>query len=281
LRPLPASEVHLWYRLTGPSGTGLAICQGSGLLGGDERERLAALRRPEDRRDYLAAHLLLRTTLSRYAPVAPGAWRLDHDRRGKPRAPQAPWIEFNLTHTNGLVACALARRTVGLDAEWLGQDLDAALAAEFLTPAELTSLTGLPTASRARRLLTLWTLKEAYAKALGLGLALPMQGFGVHLSPHRPPRLRCLPRDARAERAWTFFALNDLSPAHRVALVVRRPAQGPVRLVLHRVRSGPAGYVRPTPLPRPLSLGEGRNSPLGFQPVAVSAPVTAHGDFDV
>jgi 4'-phosphopantetheinyl transferase len=146
-----------------------------GELCAQERERARRLMFDEDRVSYLAAHHLLRTMLSQELGVAPSAIVLRAGAGGRPElaVPAAP-ISFNISHTRGMVGCALsAQATVGIDVEWdrpIG-DVDA-LARSVMGPGELARLRAVAPGERRRAFLRAWTAKEAYAKALGLGLSL-------------------------------------------------------------------------------------------------------------
>lgn len=158
-------------------------------LSARERGRAARFHFSADRNRYVAGRVMLRDLCSRYVGGSPDAWVLERDAYGRPDfadrlSGNAPDLWFNISHTAGAVGCVFARRPeVGLDIEAADVDrrnLDG-VAAKALTPAETEWLARQPrdAAGRKRALLDLWTLKEAYAKARGLGLALPLDGFSV------------------------------------------------------------------------------------------------------
>lgn len=181
LLPLPDDEVHLWYVHTDRVAADLLdVLQAT--LGADEVERWQRFAHPEGRRQYLVSHGLVRVVLSHYADVAPSAWRFVRNGHGKPEvaAPHhARALSFNLTHTRGLAACVVARqREVGVDAEdWerQGRAVSDGLIRRCLSPAELACFQTLPPAERQRGFFDYWTLKEAYLKARGFGLSLPIE----------------------------------------------------------------------------------------------------------
>src|SRR5207244_10970206 len=121
-------DVHIWFRQTAsPSAAVLRAARAT--LSSDERAHCDRLRQPEDRRDYAFAHHLLRTSLSRYHPVLPVDWEFDANGFGKPclrpssALPHPP--SFNLSHTRGVVACAIATALpVGVDVERLDRPID-------------------------------------------------------------------------------------------------------------------------------------------------------------
>lgn len=209
--------MHVWTRAT----TALPDRYRSVL---SQAERATAARRAGDRVEYVAAHGLLRTALSWCVPdVPPQDWQFIASPNGRPEItePRAySWIRFNISHTGGLVACVVAAGTdCGIDVEALRPHADiAALARRVLTArerAEFGELTGLPDAVRTRRFLQHWVLKEAYAKARGLGLRLPFDECGFLLGPG--PLRTELPD---APQNWRFQRWQP-TPFHVAALALR------------------------------------------------------------
>lgn len=148
------------------------------VLSDEERHRGSRLVHEADRRAYLAAHHLLRITLAPFLGLAPDALVLTRGHGGRPElaGPLGAEVSFNLSHTRGLVACAISvDGVVGVDVEVVRDlpDVDA-LARSALTPVELRELEGVPPVERSRAFLRRWTVKEAYAKATGHGLGLPL-----------------------------------------------------------------------------------------------------------
>jgi 4'-phosphopantetheinyl transferase len=146
-------------------------------LDGSERSRAAAFVREADRRTYVAAHGLLRLALSWALPsVDPAAWRFRATGYGKPElADGRSGIRFSLSHCPTYAAVALSDQgECGVDAECAERsgDLDS-LAESVLSPRELAWFRAAAGHRRRWAFLRCWTLKEAYAKAVGLGLRLP------------------------------------------------------------------------------------------------------------
>jgi 4'-phosphopantetheinyl transferase len=152
-------------------------------LSDEERQRAARLVFEEDRRAYIAAHHLLRVTLAPLLGRAPEAIEMYAGHGGRPElsGPAATEVSFNLSHTRGLVACAVSFETVvGVDVELVRELPDvAALARSTLTTAEIHELDRIPPAERSRAFLRRWTIKEAYAKATGHGLGLPITAISL------------------------------------------------------------------------------------------------------
>jgi 4'-phosphopantetheinyl transferase len=205
------------------------------LLTPDEHERMARLIFDRDRQRFLLTRALVRTMLSRYAPVAPADWRFIANVHGRPeiagRRADVPDLRFNISHTDGLVACAVTiGREVGVDVEHVGRRLIHDVATRFFAPREVADLRALPETEQARAFFDYWTLKEAYIKARGFGLALPLADFAFHLSPERTPAISFEPALPDDPASWQFTQ-DWPTPTHRLGLAVRRTGDDlPVRI---------------------------------------------------
>jgi len=203
------------------------------ILSQAERERAARIRAAPARDVFVLAHALARAALARAAGVPADAIALRAGARGKPEVAgpaSALALRFNLSHTDGLAAFALARdAAVGVDVETRAREIDAlALAARFFAPAETAALRALDPAPRRERFLALWTLKEALLKALGVGIA----GGLAHVAfdpASDPPRL--LPGALAGDPARWQLALLAPTPQHLLALAVERAPGAPDRIV--------------------------------------------------
>jgi 4'-phosphopantetheinyl transferase len=221
---LGPTDVHVRYRLTDTS-TPADLDDAAGLLSSDERDRRDRFVFPEDRRDYCLAHALVRRLVGACAGVAPGALTFDVDARGKPspapRAGEPSDLQFNLSHTRGLVACAMARGAdVGVDVERIGRDIDdGEIARRFFSPAERRELEACGAGERARRFIDLWTLKEACLKATGAGLSESLDAFSFAF----PGEHGLAFTGPSGGGAWRF-ALFAPTPMTRLAVAVRSRA---------------------------------------------------------
>lgn len=198
------------------------------LLAPDEVARWQRIHRPAGRRDYLVARALVRCALSAHTPIPPRAWRFHRAPGGKPEV-DAPAVRlrFSLTHTAGLVACLVAPVDAGVDAEALHRPLDVmALARRHLSAVEVRDLADFPRAYRKERFLQLWTLKEAYLKARGLGLTGGLGALSVLISAGEPVETRMEDDDPRQ---WQL-GFVPASDRHVVAYALRGTGV-PVRAV--------------------------------------------------
>lgn len=204
--------VRIWSldldRLTADGWDGL-----ESVLDATERARAQQFRFAPDRQSYVAAHGLLRHALSRLTGHLPETWRFAAGPHGKPHLADPPpgcRLRFSISHTRGMAAVAVAQgMEVGVDVEAADRaGLDLALAERFFAPEEAAGLRAIHDARRAREhFIALWTLKEAFVKALGTGLAQPLDSFAFHgLAPPRltlhDPRLG----PPQAWRCWTGIA---------------------------------------------------------------------------
>jgi 4'-phosphopantetheinyl transferase len=201
-------------------------------LSDDEREQHGRFRFPEDARDYAAAHELLRTALSAWPESVgsrqsdlcsrPSDWRFVRDARGKPALAggSGPLPSFSLTHTSGMVACAIAPPgvAVGVDVEPSDRNVDTLrLASRVFAPSEIAALAALDDRTRRMRFFDLWTLKEAVVKALGLAVpaSLPSVAFEIAEGGREGEIRYTGPLAGGAP--WTF-ALFSPAPGYRLAV---------------------------------------------------------------
>ena len=193
------------------------------LLSEDERARWQTFRFGRHRREYLTTRALVRTALSHHHPLAPEAWRFQSNAYGKPTAEPECGLLFNLSNSPGLVVCLIAHGAeVGVDVEpYERAEKIAGLAPEVFSPLEMAQFEALRGREKLERALSLWTLKEAYVKARGMGLSLPMNkasflfGGADRIRLELDPSLRDEP-----ERRWQFCLLDQ--DRHRIALMAER-----------------------------------------------------------
>ena len=135
-----------------------------------------------------------------------------------------PPLSFNLSHTHGLVACAITSGSdVGVDVESIGRDVTDGVAERFFSERENADLRQCATAAlRARRFIELWTLKEAYVKAIGKGLSHSLNS--IVFDPSDRESIRFLPPSDVEENSWRF-ALCAPTDAHCLAVAVRHDPQ--------------------------------------------------------
>ena len=211
----------------------------------DESERAGRFHFQRDRDRFIVAHGALRDILGRYLRVEPRRVRFCYSPHGKPAcaigmapsairmapsaigmapsairmAPSAigggrdtGGLRFNLAHSHKLALCAVTwGREVGIDLEYARADLaDERIAERFFSTQEVAALRALPKDVRLQAFFNCWTRKEAYVKARGEGLSMPLDQFDVSLVPGEPAALVSTPTDPQEVSRWT---LQEISPA--------------------------------------------------------------------
>ena len=205
------------------------------LLSTDEHERMARFVFERDRRAFLLTRALVRTMLSRYAPIPPAGWTFIANAHGRPelldRPSGVPDLRFNISHTDGLIACAVTiGREVGVDVEHINRLVTHDVAGRHFAPGEVADLRRLPDEEQRRVFFDYWTLKEAYIKARGFGLALPLGDFAFTLNPPQAPAITFAPSLEDDPATWQFLQ-GWPTPHHRLGLAVRREGHDlPVRI---------------------------------------------------
>jgi 4'-phosphopantetheinyl transferase len=203
----------------------------------DERARWKRFRRDEWRHEFLVTRALVRTVLSQYTGVPPDRWRFTVNRHGRPEISEPhgiPPLRFNLSHTQGLIACLVAlEREVGVDVEHTGRGGRLlAIAERYFAPAEREALRELPEAERRERFFEYWTLKESFIKAVGVGVSFGLSRFAFELDPIRIAFAEGVADDPGS---WQF-TLRRLGADHVVATSIRR--QGGRDLELRHLEMG-------------------------------------------
>jgi 4'-phosphopantetheinyl transferase len=160
------------------------------LLNAEERQQQQRYIPPAKRHEYLVTRVLVRSVLGEALGIAPAALQFVHNEWGRPAlAPGSSSVplHFNISHTEGLVVCLVSTTPEGgVDTELLSRAPRLlALAPNVFAPKELSDLAALSVDQQAQRAVHLWTLKESYIKARGMGLALPLDGFAFHFAGER------------------------------------------------------------------------------------------------
>lgn len=199
-------------------------------LSTDEAQRATRFHFPEDRSRYITAHGGLRKILARYLRCAPRELNFYTDDYGKP-ALDGHKLEFNLSHSGEYALVAITqRRKVGVDIERIRSDMEIEnIASRYFSQREVSELFALPSEQRIAGFFNCWTRKEAYIKAHGLGLSLPLESFDVSLTPSEPAILRATRPDSNVAARWTLFSL-DVASGYASAVAVERSINLEIRL---------------------------------------------------
>lgn len=220
LRPA-ADEVHVWAAaLDRPAGEVAAL---SGCLSDAERERAERFRHEPSRDEFIVARALLRLLLAECLGTEPREVRFSQTARGKPRlASDPPPVCFNVSHSHGIALFALTGRCeVGVDLERVRPFSDEmGLAERFFAPREAAALRALDARRRTETFFRLWTRKEAYLKAHGLGLSYGLERVEVSHAPEDPAHIVHIDGDREAAARWSLRALAP-APGYVGALALR------------------------------------------------------------
>jgi 4'-phosphopantetheinyl transferase len=219
---LHRDEVHIWRAaLALPLAEVEAL---KGLLSEDELRRAERFHFPHDRSRFVIARGTLREILSLYVGLPPELLRFGQNAYGKPELvgePGVTRVRFNLSHSGGLALYAVAAgREVGVDIEVVREGVPCEeLAENYFSRREVAALLALPVGYRRQAFFECWTRKEAYIKARGVGLSLPLDSFDVSLTPWEPATLLTTREDEQGAASWSLRELMA-HPAYAAAVAV-------------------------------------------------------------
>jgi 4'-phosphopantetheinyl transferase len=231
---LPPGELHLWFipeqlehDITSNRDDSELNRRFEALLSEEELQRCQRFLFAEDRQRFLLTRVAIRTLLSRYdCSQQPGNWRFGKNQHGRPEllkepAHQLTTLSFNISHSDGVIVIAFcADGQAGVDIESMNisrRSVD--LAHRYFSPAECNALLELPVGEQEQRFFDLWTLKEAFVKACGAGLKIPLRWFAFEFP--APQRLSVVfePELAESAEQWQFWQLQ-YRKTYTVALAI-------------------------------------------------------------
>lgn len=235
---LSEDEVHIWeIALDHPVADPRELF--NRVLSEDEKERALRLRLPDYRDRFVTARGHLRIILGRYLNIEPADITFEYNEYGKPCIPaeaNLKKISFNLSHSRDLALCAVAsKREVGIDVEYIRPVMRPLRILErFFSPGEREYYLSRPEAMRTRAFMSLWTIKEAYSKAVGRGFSSGLKDLDFSHDlvnaphPHAPIRLE------KPNGKWTILRFD---PVHDyiAALAIKGEAVRISRLTADRV----------------------------------------------
>ena len=210
---LASAEAHVWRAsLEQPVKVVESLYQ---MLSPDEQARANRFHFDKDRRHFIIARACWRKLLGQYLGIEPAELRFAYGEYGKPHLAPAMLdhsekMKFNLAHAGGLAVYAFTRLgEIGVDLErikpeFAGDDI----ARRFFSPAEVDSFDRQPADARALAFFNCWTRKEAFIKAKGMGLSLPLDQFDVTLAPDQEASLLRTGWDESEAGRWSLRALE-------------------------------------------------------------------------
>lgn len=206
------------------------------ILDETERARAARFKFDRHRREYLATHAMTRAALSHANPLPRQSWSFTCNQHGKPFPVPECGLRFNQSNSLELTVCLVAQPNpigggpveIGVDVESFARAAEIVpLATRVFSAAERAQLDALPVAARSDRALSLWTFKEAYIKARGMGLSLPLQKISFLFDSPKADgaqtiRFEVEPGVDDDPACWRFCQFNHAG--HRIALAVEAAA---------------------------------------------------------
>lgn len=215
---LTTDEVHVWtVPLSVPDELRPCLLD---LLSPDERQRASRYAHRLAREQFITARAFARVVLSRYLSTQPRRIRFELTGTGKPVLPGRP-LHFNISHSHEIGLIAVTRRDeVGIDIERVRSMptyLD--MAGRYFTATEALAIRGLPTPVSEEAFFHVWTRKEAFLKAIGLGLSHGLERFEVSVPPDDPARILHIDGDHGAGAGWAMRTLHP-APGYVAALAL-------------------------------------------------------------
>ena len=220
---LPSNAVHVWRASLHVSASYLHTLEGT--LTADECARAERFYFQKHREHFIAGRGLLRNILSRYLDRKPDRLRFCYNSYGKPALTEETGTEglcFNLSHSHRIALYAITRdREIGIDIEYFRPNVETEkLAERFFSPREAAVLRALPEHLQREGFFNCWTRKEAYIKAEGKGMSIPLSAFDVSLTPGEPAALLRTQNHPQETARWSLQALNP-APGYAAALAVK------------------------------------------------------------
>jgi len=224
---LCSNEVHVWRASLEESQPQVECFRHN--LAADEQKRADRFYFQRDRRRFITAHGVLRGILGLYLNVAPNYLSFRYSSYGKPAL---AWesggdaIRFNMSHSHGVALYAVTRgREIGIDVEFIRRDLEVEQIAErFFSQSEIAMLRALPPSLQRHAFFLCWTRKEAYIKARGEGLSIPLDQFDVSLIPGKAAGLLNTRPNSDEALGWWLQDLT-LDSGYAAALAVEGRGQ--------------------------------------------------------
>jgi len=212
-------QVHVWRAYLPEARSHIAFFMN--ILLPDEQARAERFVRYDDTVSFVLCRGILRCVLSRYVGFEPQELRFEYSPLGKPSVrvnSDAPALNFNVSHSNRWALFALGKnRETGIDVEYIRAGLDlSSIAARFFSPREVDLIDAASEEKRMTLFYEIWVRKEAYVKALGKGLSIPLSRFTVPLGSHKSVILH------PDGDPWLFHGIS-IDPDYASALVTSPP----------------------------------------------------------
>lgn len=218
---LKAGKIHLWH---------FNITQSIDweTLSPDEKIRAEQFYFEKDRIAYAFSRATLRCVLSQYIAIEPSTIKLNYTLYGKPfldPSQNAQQLHFNVSHTHHCVVYAITKNDeVGVDVEYVKKNIDyAAIAKHFFSSQEYALINQAHPSEKCDIFYRIWTCKEAFIKALGLGLSYTLNDFDVGELSNNSAKILRIKNDFEKSKNWSLFCWTPMD-GYVAALAVEREA---------------------------------------------------------
>jgi 4'-phosphopantetheinyl transferase len=237
---LTPAEIHLWLAFYDEETDEPFHTAYRELLNAEEQQQERRFYFARDRRRYLITRALVRTVLSRYVAIPPTDWIFSTNAYGRPDIVNAlardACLVFNVSHTRGLIVlCVSKGRALGVDVENCNvREISIDIADRYFAPQEVAELNALPSEQQQHRFCEYWTFKEAYIKARGMGLSLPLDQFSFHYPDEHTVEFATEAELADDSRRWQFWQFGPKSE-YLVAICAERLGAESPGLIVRQV----------------------------------------------
>jgi 4'-phosphopantetheinyl transferase len=205
---LNSTDIHIWKaKLNISLSTQNDFWQ---ILSADEKTRANRFRFPHLRMHYIAARGVLRNLIAQYLSISPADIQFNYGKQGKPFLVNFPNFKFNVSHSEDLAVFAFAKEMeIGIDVEYINPKIDIeVIAPNFFSQNEVTTLFKLAPKERITGFFNCWTRKEAFIKAKGGGLSIPLDQFEVTLLAKDTPKILAINWAPEDVKNWSLFSFN-------------------------------------------------------------------------
>lgn len=216
---LSGSEVHVWSASVGAFSPVMGTLHD--LLSADEQGKAGRFAQDQRQRQYIVGRGLLRVLLSGYLDRPTQEIAFSRNPYGKPSVDGCSWLNFNISHSDDVVAFAFARnRNLGIDVQKLNaHDVTPAIADRVFAPHELSGFGKLDEYQKQIAFSRTWAVKEAYIKGIGCGLSQPLNDLEVSFTNREQPRIRVRGKQDSHTSQWELRELS-LADGYAAALAV-------------------------------------------------------------